>query len=511
MKKVFTILVTLLLAVTVNAAERTATYIFTSKSWAATLNSESANWVSGNDGASFASYGVLVNTMASGANATSPVAFDNISRIVITYNTLKSVGEGTFGVKIGSNAVVSKPWQFTEMLDEDEMAIDGRFANFTTQYDYATPQSGKVTLQVNTTTNSIYVVSIAITYTYETALPEIHAERVDLGTSIIGIGASGYAKDTNLVVEGANLSNPIAVSFIGTHLSATESELPAAGGTLHLHAASTEAMMLADTVVLTSGTTVAKVPVVGKIKKNIALPGVAVTMNSGERCESVTVDNISAIKVGNPSVGGNMTISLPAETGKLRFYAAAWSALPGTITISAPAGVTLSNTSFTLLADAGITGTSPFTLDALTPTVYACELSLSGVTEPMNITIASGTLKRFVIWGAKCDIGAGESVPTDCTIKYKNKVGTVFASEVLTFNLPEAPVVAGFTFLYWKAVEGNIADGINIQAVYQADEPTEAPAVVVDPANPSQKLIREGNVYILHGDQQYNLLGTRIR
>ena len=511
MKKIFFVFVAILMAVTINAAERTATYIFNSSAWGATLNSESANWVSGKDGNTFANHGVGVNTASSGAKATSPVAFDNITRIVITYNTMQSAGAGTFDVKIGSNAVTSKPWQFSEVLDEWEMPKDGRSVNFTTQFDYDTPQSGKVMLQANTTTNQVYVVSVAITYTYETVVPEISAERMDLGTSIIGVGIASYAKDTTLVVEGANLSAPIAVGFIGTHLSATEAQLPASGGTLHLHISSSEALMLADTVVLTSGETVAKVPVIAKIKKNIALQGVAVAMTDGERCESVTVDNISAVKVGNPSAGGNLILSLPAETSKLRFYAASWASSPGTITLSAPAGVTLSATSFDLLADAGITGSSPFTLDALTPTVYAFEVTVSNVTSATNITVASGSLKRFVIWDVKCDIGAGESIETDCTIKYQNKSGSVYCSEIITLNLPEAPVVSGFMFLYWKALEGNIAAGINIQAVYQANTPSEAPAVVVNPANPSQKLIREGNVYILHDGREYNLLGTHIK
>lgn len=134
------------------------TYTFTSKSWAATSGGVAANWTSGKDGAGFSNNGVQVTTAATGANATSPTSFDNISKIVVTYNTNKSKGAGSLGIKIGSNDEVSKNWAYSG-------SADGTSAKFTLQYDYDTPQSGNVKITANTTTNSIYVVSIAITYT----------------------------------------------------------------------------------------------------------------------------------------------------------------------------------------------------------------------------------------------------------------------------------------------------------------------------------------------------------
>ena len=71
------------------------TYTFTSASWTATVGDDVANWTSGKNGAGFANNGIQVtnNTSYTGANGTSPISFNNISEIVLTYNTNKSAGE----------------------------------------------------------------------------------------------------------------------------------------------------------------------------------------------------------------------------------------------------------------------------------------------------------------------------------------------------------------------------------------------------------------------------------
>lgn len=141
-------------------AEVTKTYIFTSKDWKATCNEETANWTSGKDAGGFtAGQGIQVtnNTNYTGANATSPVSFSKISKIVVTYNTNQSKGNGSIEIKIGENDAKSNDVAFSG-------TADGRSAMFTTQFDYTTAQTGSVKITVNTTTNSIYAYSIAITY-----------------------------------------------------------------------------------------------------------------------------------------------------------------------------------------------------------------------------------------------------------------------------------------------------------------------------------------------------------
>ena len=138
------------------AEDVTTTYVFTSKSWAATCNSASADWTSGKDGTGFMNHGIQVTTSTTGANGTSPVSFTNVTKIVATYNTNTSKGAGSIVAQIGSNAETTNNVAYSG-------SANGTTANFTTEFNYSTPQSGNVKLTVNTTTNSIYLVSVAIT------------------------------------------------------------------------------------------------------------------------------------------------------------------------------------------------------------------------------------------------------------------------------------------------------------------------------------------------------------
>ncbi len=81
----------------------------------------------------------------------------------------------------------------------------------------------------------------------------------------------------------------------------------------------------------------------------------------------------------------------------------------------------------------------------------------------------------------------------------------------LEFYLPEPPVFADFTFKGWKVAENALEEGIHIHAIYEPNKiVTSAPAVVVNPLNPSQKLIRDGNVYILHDEETYSITGKKV-
>ena len=135
------------------ADEQTVTYTFTDKAWS---TSEEV-WTSGKDGAGFSNGGVQVTTKATGANATSNESFSNVSKIVVTYATNKSQGTGSVELKIGENTAVSNSVSYPGTGEVNKQ-------NYTTQFDYSTPQSGNIKLTVYCTTNSIYVKSIAITY-----------------------------------------------------------------------------------------------------------------------------------------------------------------------------------------------------------------------------------------------------------------------------------------------------------------------------------------------------------
>ena len=84
-------------------------------------------------------------------------------------------------------------------------------------------------------------------------------------------------------------------------------------------------------------------------------------------------------------------------------------------------------------------------------------------------------------------------------------------SQSITIKIPAAPEIAGFTFLYWQPVAEPITNVITIQAIYEADIPTSAPEEYINPANPAQKLLRNGQVYILQDGKTYTIMGAEIQ
>ena len=100
----------------------------------------------------------------------------------------------------------------------------------------------------------------------------------------------------------------------------------------------------------------------------------------------------------------------------------------------------------------------------------------------------------------------------DMTIVFTNTEdnNSEILSQSITIKIPAAPEIAGFTFLGWKATDAFISDVITIQAIYEADVPSSAPEVFVNPSNPAQKLLRNGQVYILQDGQTYTIQGQQL-
>lgn len=199
-------------------ADTETTYTFTNKEWNATSGGSAANWTSGKDGAGFLNNGIQVTSSVSGANGTSPVSFANVKKIVATYNTNKSKGSGTIVAQIGSNDEVSKSWAYS--------SGDGTNARYTVQWDYATPQTGKVKITCNTTTNSIYLVSVAIT----TAPPDPSSSAAFANTtpSIDLKDGNTYTQDATTAdgytgtVTYALSANTAGATIEGTTVTATQ-------------------------------------------------------------------------------------------------------------------------------------------------------------------------------------------------------------------------------------------------------------------------------------------------
>ena len=96
-------------------------------------------------------------------------------------------------------------------------------------------------------------------------------------------------------------------------------------------------------------------------------------------------------------------------------------------------------------------------------------------------------------------------------VTYLKQDSSLYFMETQTWQVPLAPRIDGFTFLKWQVQAGDLADGIVLVAVYEAKQGTDAQEVYVNPANKAQKLIRNGNVYILSDDQVYTITGKRLK
>ena len=97
-------------------------------------------------------------------------------------------------------------------------------------------------------------------------------------------------------------------------------------------------------------------------------------------------------------------------------------------------------------------------------------------------------------------------------VTYLKADSTLHYMEAQTWAVPHEPYFEGFKFIGWQVKAGMLADGIVLQAVYESDQPTPNPSdVVVNPKNHAQKLIRQGNVYILSDDHEYTLQGQKVR
>ena len=186
------------------AITRSVTYTFNSKNWAATdENGNAANWSVTKAGASFINeLGVQVTTSTTGAKATSPIAFSDISSVVVTHCTNKSAGKGSIKIKIGDQSAMSY-----EVVAPSNNGRTLRDAVFTPE----TLQSGKVALTVNCAVNSIYIHSVTINYEDATGVfdPEFsvaagtydEAQNLTFGNVDEGVSVR-YTRDASVNLKG---------------------------------------------------------------------------------------------------------------------------------------------------------------------------------------------------------------------------------------------------------------------------------------------------------------------
>lgn len=130
-------------------APESASYSFSNKSW----NATPSNWTSGKEGAGYSNSGVQVTTGASGANATCPASYSNVTSVVVSYCTNASNGAGSIKIGIGA----------TELTQS--VTKTGGTSARDLSFDFSsTKPSGAPKITVTCTTNSIYVCGVTINY-----------------------------------------------------------------------------------------------------------------------------------------------------------------------------------------------------------------------------------------------------------------------------------------------------------------------------------------------------------
>ncbi len=165
-------------------------YLFTSSSWNATCEGSAANWTSGKAGNGYSNSGVQVSTGASGANATSPVSFTDVKKVIVSYCTNGNSGAGSIKVEVGS----------TTIADLSVTKTGGTTAR-NLEFTSSTLLNGKVKITVTCTTNSIYVCGATISCNnnsvYPTEVSLTGPSSVNVGETIQLTGSVTAPSDCN--------------------------------------------------------------------------------------------------------------------------------------------------------------------------------------------------------------------------------------------------------------------------------------------------------------------------
>ncbi len=211
---------------------------------------------------------------------------------------------------------------------------------------------------------------------------------------------------------------------------------------------------------------------------------------------------------------GLTSITIPNSVTSIRSYA--FNYCSGLTSVTIPNSVTSIGSG----AFYGCSGLTSFTNYATTPQVINANVFEDVDQSACTLYVPAQSLAAYQAADVWKDFGNILPIEGDLPIEptegefnvlYVGQDGDSISSEAVMLHLPVAPEIAGFTFLKWQVVAGDLENGIIIQAVYQANEYTSAPEVYTNPANPAQKLIRNGNVYILTDDKIYSITGQTVR
>jgi len=148
---------------------------------------------------------------------------------------------------------------------------------------------------------------------------------------------------------------------------------------------------------------------------------------------------------------------------------------------------------------AGGQGTNPATYTIETPT-FQLAVTRLGYTF-LGWTGSNGNTPQTAVQIAKGSTGdknyvAHWAINPNTNVVYLDSLDNTAAQETVAFNRPEAPEVAGFTFVRWDVVESPLSEGITLQAIYAENQPSGAPKKQVGKFTLTRKEGAE-NEYIL--------------
>lgn len=119
--------------------------------------------------------------------------------------------------------------------------------------------------------------------------------------------------------------------------------------------------------------------------------------------------------------------------------------------------------------------------------------------------------KEFVIKAIPFPEPDGDNM--DFNIHYYDINGNKTHSKPVTITLPTPEYFPGYIFSKWVVLDSDLEDGIHIQAIYKKDISTSISDIETNSSSTdrAQKIIRNGQVYILKNNKVYTITGVEVK
>jgi len=86
---------------------------------------------------------------------------------------------------------------------------------------------------------------------------------------------------------------------------------------------------------------------------------------------------------------------------------------------------------------------------------------------------------------------------------------TMISNESITLNIPAYQSHEGYIFAGWETINNNISNGIIIRSVYTSE--SQSNNIPEAQKSPFEKIIKDGQIYILRGNKTYTLQGQEVK